>query len=224
VKRLAIALLILPACATTKETRLQKDAKIVDQENDPKRLVARGKAFHSVGDYTRAEQYYAAALQQGASEKEVLPLLLRACIQSTRYQVAIDYALPVLQKHPDDWRLRLLVASLYTAVGQPGRARDQYERVVQQQPDDPSARYGLAVLLRDEFHDRAAADKHFREYLRLAPDGAHAEEAKGSLLKDMSDAPVAAAATAVAPAPVPAPAPPPIPSPATSNTPPKKLP
>jgi tetratricopeptide (TPR) repeat protein len=218
VKRLAIALLFLPACATTKETRLQKDARIVDQENDPKRLLARGKAFHAIGDYTRAEQYYAAALNQGAAEKEVLPLLLRVCIQSTRYQVAIDYALPVLQRHPDDWRLRLIVASLYTAVGQPGRARDHYERVVKQEPNEPSARYGLAVLLRDEFHDRAAADKHFREYLRVAPEGPHAEEAKGSLLKDVSDAPVAAPATAVAPTPVPPP------SPAASNTPPKKLP
>jgi tetratricopeptide (TPR) repeat protein len=200
---------------------MQKDAKIVETENDPQRLLARGKAFHSVGDFTRAEQYYAAALQQGASEKEVLPLLLRACIQSTRYQVAIDYALPVLQKHPDDWRLRLIVASLYTAVGQPARARDQYERVVQQQPDEPTARYGLAVLLRDEFHDRVGADKHFREYLRVAPDGAHAEEAKGSLLKDLSDAPVAAPVATVVPPPSTSPAPA---SPVAPASAPKKLP
>ncbi|MGZ3456566.1 MAG: tetratricopeptide repeat protein [Polyangiales bacterium] len=196
---LALALLAVAGCATTHESRMQKDARLVEKENDPQRLLARGKAFHSVGDFTRAEQYYAAAIQQGAPEKEVLPLLLRVCIQATRYQVAIDYALPVLQKHPDDWRLRLLVASLYTAVGQPARARDHYERVVQQQPDDATARYGLAVLLRDEFHDRVGADKHFREYLRLAPEGPHAEEAKGSLLKDLSEAPVAAPVSSVVP-------------------------
>ena len=73
------------------------------------------------------------------------------------------------------------------------------------------------MLLRDEFHDRAGADKHFREYLRVAPDGAHAEEAKGSLLKDVSDAPVAAPPTPVV-------APTPVPSTVAPTTPPKKLP
>jgi TolA-binding protein len=41
------------------------------------------------------------------------------------------------------------------------------------------------VVLRDSSADLAAADAHFRDYLRLAPNGTHAEEARQSLLKDV---------------------------------------
>ena len=49
-------------------------------------------------------------------------------------------------------------------------------------PENVEARYVLAVVLRDEVGDLDAADLEFREYLRLAPKGSHAEEAHGSLL------------------------------------------
>jgi hypothetical protein len=32
-------------------------------------------------------------------------------------------------------------------------------------------------------HDRAEADPYFREYLRLAPTGEHAAEARGSIME-----------------------------------------
>jgi hypothetical protein len=47
-----------------------------------------------------------------------------------------------------------------------------------------NAHYALAVLSRDE-NDPVGADKHFREYLRLAPNGPHAEEAQASLLESV---------------------------------------
>ncbi|MBI2394347.1 MAG: tetratricopeptide repeat protein [Deltaproteobacteria bacterium] len=232
----AMALSIVAACAPKpKESRLAKDAKIVHAENAPEKLFERGKAFHAVGDLTRAEQYYAAAMQGGYPEKKVLPLLLRVCVESNRYQVAIDYAEPILRKNPGDHKLRLVIASLYSAVGQQSKARAQYERVVAEHPDDATAHFALAVLLRDEFGDAAGADKHFREYLRVAPDGPHAEEAKGSLLKDVSSLPtvpsmktipVAAAASSSAPTPLPPkPAPPAaLPTPEKPATKPQKIP
>lgn len=179
------SLAVASGCAPKPESRIGHDVQIVKEENTPDKLFERGKAFHSVGDLTRAEQYYVAAMQQGAPEQKVLPLLMRVCIDSSRYQVAIEYALPVLKKHPQDFRLRLLVASLYSAIGQPAVAREHYEKVIEQSPDDAMAHYALAVILRDDFKDRAGADKHFREYLRVAPEGPHAEEAKGSLLKSV---------------------------------------
>lgn len=77
----------------------------------------------------------------------------------------------------------MVVGSLYAAVGQNVTARTHYETVVEQHPDEPTPHYALAVLLRDQFVDKVGADAHFREYLRLAPAGPHADEAKGSLLK-----------------------------------------
>ena len=40
--------------------------QIVKEENEPSKLFERGKAFHAIGDLTRAEQYYAAAMQSAA--------------------------------------------------------------------------------------------------------------------------------------------------------------
>jgi hypothetical protein len=51
------------------------------------------------------------------------------------------------------------------------------------EPSNSNAHYALAVLLRDESADLSTADEHFREYLRLSPAGAHADEARGSLLQ-----------------------------------------
>ena len=167
----------------------QRNVKTLADESSKEKLLERGKAFHAAGDLTRAEQYYAAAIQAGASEKDVLPLLLRVCVEANRLQVAIEYAEPVLKKHPEDWKLRMVVASLYSAVGQHVTARTHYEKVVEQHPDEASPHYMLGVLLRDQFSDKVGADLHFREYLRIAPQGPHAEEAKGSLLKPVQGKP-----------------------------------
>jgi tetratricopeptide (TPR) repeat protein len=185
--RVFVVIAIALGCnAKPKESRTAHDVRIVREENAPEKLFARGQEFHAMGDLTRAEQYYAAAMQQGYPEAKVLPVLLRVCIASSRYRVAIDYAEPVLKKNPTDHRLRLVVGSLYTAIGQPENARKHYEAVVADAPNDATGHFALAVLLRDEFNDRVTADKHFREYLRLDPQGPHVEEAKGSLLKDVT--------------------------------------
>jgi tetratricopeptide (TPR) repeat protein len=47
------------------------------------------------------------------------------------------------------------------------------------------AHYLLAVVARDSENDVVEADRHFREYLRIEPNGSHAEEAKSCLLKRM---------------------------------------
>lgn len=193
--RLAVtfAALGLVACAPKpKESKVARDIKIVRDENQPDKLFEKGKQFHAVGDLTRAEQYYAAALEQGYPAEAVLVPLLKVCNEAKRFQVGIDYAEPVLNKNPRNYRLRLIVASFYRAIGHLARARGHYEVALTDQPEDPTAHYLLAVLLRDEFRDLVNADKHFREYLRLAPEGPHAEEARGSLLKEVPEPPKSA--------------------------------
>ena len=165
--------------------QVQKDLDAVAGERTADKLFDRGKAFHNVGDLTRAEQYYAAALKAGAPSGKVLPHLMRACVDSHRYRVAIEYAQPYLVQHPGDWRLRLVVATLYGAIGEKEEERVQLERALESNPDDATGQYALATLLRDEYKDLPGADVHFREYLRLDPAGAHAEEARGGLLKSV---------------------------------------
>jgi Flp pilus assembly protein TadD len=148
-------------------------------------LLDRGKAFAAVGDTTRAEEYLTAALDQGADARQVMPLLLEVCVRTGRYRSAIQHGEDHLRKHPDDVRTRFVVGTLYVAIGETKDAKSNLETVVTARPDDARAHYALAILARDNENDVVGADRHFREYLRIEPNGAHAEEARASLLKRM---------------------------------------
>jgi tetratricopeptide (TPR) repeat protein len=162
---------------------MKADMKEIRQEQTIAKLVDRGKAFAATGDTTRAEQYFAAAINEGGDEPAILPMLLMVCIEDGRYRVAIEYARTYLQKHPGDVRVRLLLGTLQAAIGESHDAHLELARVLEVRPSDADAHYALAVLLRDGENDPVSANQHFREYLRLAPNGEHAEEAQASLLK-----------------------------------------
>jgi tetratricopeptide (TPR) repeat protein len=170
-------------CAETPGERLQKNVKQIKHDQRPERLIELGKGFASVGDLTRAEQYFSAAIETGADEREVLPLLLRVCVLDGRFQMAIQYAENHLQHAPTDIATRFVVGSLYSAIGDAGKAQAAYNQVLEVEPDNADAHFALAVLLRDIGEDPVLADHHFREYLRLKPGGTHVEEAQASLLK-----------------------------------------
>jgi tetratricopeptide (TPR) repeat protein len=176
---------VLTACNPTPGQTVQARMATMKKEQAQDKLVDRGKAFASIGDTTRAEQYFAAAMAQGKNEATILPLLLTVCLSDGRYRVAIEYAEQYLKKHPNDIRVRFVLGTIYEAVGDAEAARTTLEAVVGAEPEDAEAHYALAVLLRDGDHDPAAADPHFREYLRLMPRGAHAEEAEASLMKSV---------------------------------------
>lgn len=173
----------LIGCAETPGDRLQKNVKTIRHDQKPDRLIELGKGFASVGDLTRAEQYFSAAIESGADEREVLPLLLRVCILDGRFPMAIQYAENHLQHAPTDIATRFVVGSLYSAIGDTEKAQAAYNQVLEVEPDNADAHFALAVLLRDIGGDPVLADHHFREYLRLKPGGTHVEEAQASLLK-----------------------------------------
>jgi Tfp pilus assembly protein PilF len=182
---LVCLLLALVGCARTPGEKAQADIATLHAEATAQKLADRGKGFAAVGDSTRAEEYLAAALDAGADPKEILPLLLSVCVQTGRYRSAIQHAENQLRRHPDDVRTKFVLGTLYAAIGENKEARSRLEEVVVARPDDSRAHYALAVLIRDADNDPVGADQHFREYLRLEPNGAHAEEARASLLKRM---------------------------------------
>lgn len=173
----------LGGCAGNPGDKAVARIKVVETEETPDKLLARGRGFAAVGDLSRAEQYFAMALERGADPAVALPLLMRVCAAEKRYRAAIDYAEPQLKRHPDDDRLRFVVASFYMTIGETSAAREQLGRIVAQRPDFAAPHFALGVLLRDDIGDPVSADTQFREYLRLEPRGAHAEEARASLLK-----------------------------------------
>ena len=173
------------ACAPTAASQVKADLVIMKREGTAEKLLDRGKAFASVGDTTRAEQYFSAAITSGADERVVIPLLLTVCAQDGRYRVAIQYAETYLRAHPGDLRVRFVLGTLYAAVNEPDPARQALTAVVLARPEDADAHFALGLLFRDNDHDIVAADREFREYIRLEPRGPHYEEAQGSLLKSV---------------------------------------
>jgi tetratricopeptide (TPR) repeat protein len=170
-------------CGGTPGAHVERGVATIRREETADKLLARGRAFASVGDYTRAEQYLSAALDETPDQSLVLPDLLRVCIESKRYRVGITYATPWLQRHPKDTSLRFVVAALRASIGDAAGARAEFDRLVADEPNDANAHFAYAMLLRDQLGDVAHADREFREYLRLEPRGDHTEEATGSLLK-----------------------------------------
>ncbi len=195
------------ACAPSAAQKVEADIAAVRQESDAKTLVERGKAFAAVGDHTRAEEYLASGIEAGADPRDVLPLLMDVCVKTGRYRSAIQHGENHLRKFPHDMRTRVMVGALYAAINESKQAKEQLERVVKSDANDepdatstdagnakgppaPSpvrlqaqAHYLLAVVARDNDNDVVGADRHFREYLRIEPNGAHADEARASLLK-----------------------------------------
>ena len=190
------------SCAPSAAQKVEADIAAVRKESDAKTLVERGKAFAAVGDHTRAEEYLASGIEAGADPRDVLPLLLDVCVKTGRYRSAIQHGENHLRKFPHDMRTRVMVGALYAAINESKQAKEQLERVVTSDADDGAdagkaadpaapgpvrlqaqAHYLLAVVARDNDNDVVGADRHFREYLRMEPAGAHAEEARASLLK-----------------------------------------
>ena len=186
--RFALLALFLVACggASANENAREKLA-IMKKSEQPAKLIEQGRTFAAIGDTTRAEQYFSAAIARGADESAVIPLIVKVCVTDGRYELAIDYASRYTQKHPADVRVRYLLGTLYAAIGDRGKARSELEYVVSAKPNDPEPHWALAKILHDEGKDPTLADGQFREYLRLAPTGAHAEEARASITSDTNE-------------------------------------
>jgi tetratricopeptide (TPR) repeat protein len=144
-------------------------------------LTKKGEAAASVGDMTRAEQYFAAALGAGGEEKFLVQRLLVVCVADERYPVAIKYADEYLERHPGDVDVAFASASLHAAVGDWASARRLLEFVLQKRPDWSEAHFALATVLREQGDSPSLADVHDLEYLKLSPNGPLAERARARL-------------------------------------------
>jgi tetratricopeptide (TPR) repeat protein len=190
-KKLMVPLLLLAGaaslfgCASGPRSNVRTNVEVMREERTADKLFERGRAFAAVGDHTRAEQYLSMALDAGGDRAEIMPLLLRACIQGERYLVALDYARDDLRRNPSDLRLRFVVASIEAAVGNERIALSEMRAVIETDPDDAEAHFALASLVRESRGDPDEANRHFRAYLRLSPEGAHASEARALLGKEV---------------------------------------
>ncbi len=183
--RAAFFVLLLFAAGCARESAGPANATLsLRNQQTLAELVERGRAFAMIGDLTRGEQYLSAALEHGADARRVLPPLVHVCVEAGRYRVAADYVRSYMDADPDSTDLHLLYGLLEAAVGDRELARREYEGVIRSHPDDSAGHYALAVLLRDGLGDASGSEVHFREYLRIAPQGVHAAEARAALASE----------------------------------------
>jgi tetratricopeptide (TPR) repeat protein len=177
-------LLAAAGCSSAPATPAASPQTVAQQRSEVARsLLETARALAAQGDALRAEQYSRAALEAGAPARDVVPLLIAVCIESQRYRAAVADARLFLRDHPRASRLRFVLASLLAGLGDYPAAVDELTRLVSVEPQHELGHYALGVLYRDRLRHAERADHEFRAYLRLAPGGAHAEEARASLLQ-----------------------------------------
>src|SRR6266576_2217850 len=75
-------------------------------------------------------------------------------------------------------------ADVKSAQGDFDRAINLYEAALDDSPRCAEVHYKLALLYDDKLNDPVSALHHFRRYLALNPDGAHAADVKNSIKHD----------------------------------------
>ncbi len=173
------------ACAPSAQRKASADMEVFRAETTPQHLQARGESAAMAGDLTRAEQYFVAALRAGGDERVLTKRLLVVCVTDGRFPAAANYGEDYLRKHPGDTDLRYALGTVYLALGDLPIALATFERVVEERPDFAEAHYALASVQREQGQTAIEADRHFREYIRLEPNGKYAEAARASLLKSV---------------------------------------
>jgi len=169
-------------CAGAAQRAKPADKQLVTQEQEANRLFEDGKSMAAMGDYLRAEQYLVAAMERGFAVERAMPLLVLACVQSSRLRAVLTYVEPYLAERPHDWALREVLATVHLALGNSTDARKQLVKVIAHAPTRAEPHYLLAVLYRDQLHDPEAARVHADRYLALAPDSPRATDLDESLL------------------------------------------
>ncbi|HEY2735526.1 MAG TPA: tetratricopeptide repeat protein [Polyangiales bacterium] len=183
--RLALAMLACAAVSGCAHVATHAETAAGRPQLTAAELLDIAHASEQMGDSLRAQQYLLAALERGADERSTVASLLRLYIADNQYPLAIDLVEDRVRRHPEDARLRMLLASLYDAIELDASAMEQYRRVLQITPNEAQAHFALATLLHDTKQDPSSADEHYRAYLALEPHGDDAPEARSLLLKEV---------------------------------------
>ena len=96
----------------------------------PDDLVRRAEASELRGDHARASAYYEAALEAGAGEERVLPLLVRSLIRSGELRRSLAPISRLRDLRPGDRDLAALEETVRSllAGGQPGGGEGEVRR------------------------------------------------------------------------------------------------
>jgi tetratricopeptide (TPR) repeat protein len=186
--RCCAALTLLGACAAPQTRVDTAEASAIRARAAQDEMLRQSQVFARAGDWMRAEQYVALALEQGADSARATRLLVDACVRGQRYRAAAEHAERHLRTHPADSELRLVRALLLLGLDEPTSAARELEQLLRLDPAHALAHFALGSLQLENVRDPISADKHFRAYLALAPQGEYAERARSLLLRQVPSA------------------------------------
>jgi len=125
-------------------------------------------------------QAYKAALAKNPNDLDANIGLGNLEFDSGQYLKAIDYYSRALEIDPRNADVRVDRAIAYHATGENDTAKKELLRVVQEKPEHKNAWLNLGVVNR-ELGDRAEAVRAWERYLKLDPEGEHAETIRQEL-------------------------------------------
>jgi tetratricopeptide (TPR) repeat protein len=176
---LALVATTVVGCASAPKSDPANQADPITERRSAEELLARGQAAANRGDVTRAEQYFALAIEKGADPQKVMPLLLRACLSNSHLRTALNHAEPYLLEHPEDRALRYLVATIHLSLGQVEAARRELGLLLLQDKDRSDAHYLLGII--ESSSNVAEARRHFEAALETSKDGEQKIELRSRL-------------------------------------------
>jgi len=130
--------------------------------------------LHHSGEYASA---VALADQLLAQDRDYVPALMvkgRALNRMERHDEAVESLAKAVQRHPDTHRLRLLYGRVLVHAGQLDQARQQFEYLAKQAPDNSDVLMSLALITLENNMEQEA-EQYFQRLLALKErsDSAH---------------------------------------------------
>lgn len=156
-------------------------SRLAAAPEDPLVNLELGEEAARDGDLLRAEQYFIRAQALGAQPARVTPALMRVLVRAHRYSEALVRCDDRLKVHPEERPTRYLRAVLLRALDRLPEAEQELNSL-SLDGSDPDVHFELAGVYAQD-GEKARARREWREYLRLAPRGAHSGAAQ-RLLRD----------------------------------------
>jgi len=96
-------------------------------------------AYYQKKDYARAEKYFLEALKLSPDFVNALGGLATTYMAQGRYEEAVQKLERAVRKEPKLAQLHFELGRAYRGLGDPGKARDEFQRAAQLAPDSPLA-------------------------------------------------------------------------------------
>ena len=162
----ALALVVIALCGLSYPTSAQSGA---DRQSDPKILYQRGREEQARANLLAAVELYRASLIENPAYDKPMIGLAESFFALEEYEQALEYLKEAQKYDRSNLDLIVIEGRIAIALEQPARARTLFESVLQKEPNNLEARFGLAELDIAQGRTRNASQRYI-ETLKIRPE------------------------------------------------------